>query len=67
MIISGSTDKTVKVYQLVGDKYDMIADVNFFDDYILAVAINRFGEGTTTLQSIVSLPYSILLPIIRFS
>jgi len=45
LIISGSTDKTVKVFKLKDRKYEMISDINFFGDFIYAVKINIFGDG----------------------
>ncbi|EAR99792.1 phospholipase a2 activating protein, putative (macronuclear) [Tetrahymena thermophila SB210] len=45
VLISGSTDKTVKIYSFIDNKYEMISDVNFFDDYVYSVKVNLKGDG----------------------
>ncbi|EGR28845.1 phospholipase a2 activating, putative [Ichthyophthirius multifiliis] len=46
-LISGSTDKTVKIFQFVQElkKYELLYEANFFDDYIYSVKVLQNGNG----------------------
>ena len=44
-LISGSIDKTCKLFKKIDGKYELQNEIDIFDDFIYAVVVRKFGKG----------------------